>query len=166
MWWDDARTTQVKESRDEILEESLKAARDELTKSQSKDPAKWEWGKSHQLELVHGTLGTSGIGVIERLFNRGPYAVSGGGGIINATSWNPTEGYGVTAVPSMRMVIDLKDLDSSRWINFTGNSGHAYHSNYIDQFKLWQKGETLPWHFTAEKVRESADKTLKLVPRD
>lgn len=166
VWWDDARTTQVKESRDEILEESLKAARDELTKSQSKDPEKWEWGKSHELELVHGTLGTSGIGVIEGLFNRGPYPVSGGGGIINATSWNTAEGYGVKAVPSMRMVIDLKDLDSSRWINFTGNSGHAYHSNYIDQFKLWQKGDTLPWHFTAEKVRENADKTLKLVPRD
>lgn len=164
-WWDDAATPQVKESRDEIVEESLKAARDELTKSQSKDPSKWEWGKGHELKLVHSSLGTSGIAPIEALFNRGPYPVSGGSGIVNATSWNAVEGFEVQATPSMRMVVDMSDLDASRWIILTGNSGHAYHKNYKDQIDMWVEGETLVWHFSEEKVRENADKTLTLKPR-
>jgi penicillin amidase len=36
------------------------------------------------------------------------------------------EGYEVDAVPSMRMIVDLSDLDASRWVQLTGNSGHAF----------------------------------------
>ena len=31
-------------------------------------------------------------------------------------------------MPSMRMIVDLANLDASRWIQLTGNSGHAFHA--------------------------------------
>lgn len=165
-WWDDASTPQIIETRDEIVMASLREARDELTRRQSRHPRNWSWGELHQLELVHQTLGTSGIGVVEALFNRGPYAVSGGSGAVNANSWDAGDAFGVTAVPSMRMVVDLDDFDRSRWIQLTGNSGHAFHRNYRDQFEMWRDGETLPWAFSREAVDDSERDTLVLTPGD
>ena len=46
-------------------------------------------------------------------------------------------GYAVATGPTMRMLVDLGDLDQSRWVNQSGVSGHAYHRNYDDQTPLW-----------------------------
>ena len=46
-------------------------------------------------------------------------------------------GYTVTDGPTMRMLIDLGDLDASRWVNESGVSGHAFHRHYDDQTELW-----------------------------
>ncbi|AXT86903.1 penicillin acylase family protein [Aeromicrobium sp. A1-2] len=163
-WWDDITTPRRTETRDEVLVAAMRAARDELTKVQSRDPEDWSWGRLHRLDLVNPTLGDSGVELINKLFNRGPYEVGGGGGLVDATGWDATEGYGVTAVPSMRMVVDLANLDRSRWIQLTGNSGHAFHQNYIDQAGMWARGETLPWSFSADAIDEATEGTLILAP--
>ena len=62
------------------------------------------------------------------------------------------------------MIVDLHDLDASRWVNLTGASGHAFHPNYADQAPLWQAGETRAWPFTADAVRDAARDTLRLTP--
>lgn len=163
-WWDDTATPSQTESRDEALAQAMRDARDDMTRLQSRDPQKWSWGQFHTLTLENQTLGTSGIGAIEAIFNRGPYKTGGGNGIINANSWNAVEGYQVTAVPSMRMTVDLANLDKSRWIQLTGNSGHAYHDNYVDQTELWAEGKTLPWAFSASAVDKATKGTLTLRP--
>ena len=165
-WWDDIETDDVVETRDDILEASLKAARDELTKRQSPDADEWSWGQLHRLELRSSTLGESGIGVIEALFNRGPWAVGGGGAIPDATGWDATEGYDVVWAPSMRMVVPLDDLDGARWINLTGESGHAFHPHYTDQTELYVRGETLPWVFSQDAVEDATEDELTLTPDD
>lgn len=153
-WWDKIGTPQL-ESRDDILREALVEARSEITQKMAREPANWQWGKLHKLTLTNQTLGTSGIGVIERMFNRGPYELGGGTSLVDATSWDAAEGYAVTSTPSMRMVVDLADFDKSRWINLTGVSGHAFSSHYTDQTELWVRGETLPWAYTKGAVEES-----------
>ena len=163
-WWDDVTTPGIRETRDQVLADAMRDARDELTRIQSRNPSDWRWGKMHRLELVNPTLGDSGVGLVDRLFNRGPYKVAGGNGIVDATSWDAREGYAVTAVPSMRMVVDLDDLDRSRWIQLTGSSGHAFHEHYVDQQELWRMGKTLPWAFGEKAVDEATDDTLTLSP--
>lgn len=160
-WWNNRTTAQV-ETRDEILMQAMRDARNDLTSKISRDPDEWSWGRLHTLTLRNETLGTSGISVVERIFNRGPYPVSGGGGLVNATSWDAAQGYEATSVPSMRMVVDLADLDRSRWIQLTGNSGHAFEAHYLDQFELWQHGKTLPWLFSAERLKRDAEHKLTL----
>jgi penicillin amidase len=83
---------------------------------------------------------------------------------VDATAWDATEGYEVSAVPSMRMIVPLDDFDGSRWINLTGASGHAYNSHYTDQTDLWADGETLPWVFSRDAVEAATDQTLTLTP--
>ena len=124
-WWDDADTESVVEDRDQILTEAMHDARDELTRRMSVSPKKWTWGHLHRMDLENQSLGQDGLGVVRAIFNRGPFDVGGGTTSVDATGWNAVEGYDVTSAPSMRMVVDLDDLDRSRWVNLTGASGHV-----------------------------------------
>ncbi|PRX65526.1 penicillin amidase [Nonomuraea fuscirosea] len=163
-FWDDAGTEELTETRDDILRQAMASAYQELADRLGPEVKAWRWGDLHQLELVNGSLGMSGIAPVEALFNRGPLAVSGSKDAVNATGWNVQQGYAVTAVPSMRMVVDLSDLDKSRWINLTGASGHAFHDNYWDQAAVWAKGELLPMYSSPEAVKKAAAHTLRLTP--
>ena len=95
---------------------------------------------------------------------RPPVGVSGGSDIVNATGWDANEGYEVTAVPSMRMIVDLSALDASRWVQLTGNSGHAFSTNYDDQFDLWRTGANLPMRWDRRTIELEAEETLTLTP--
>lgn len=162
-WWDAADTPQVETAR-EIIAAALVDAAEELRARQGDNPARWRWGRMHTLTVEHQSFGTSGIGPIEWLFNHGPAPISGGSAIVNANGWNAGAGYRVTYVPSMRMIVDMADLDASRWIQLTGNSGHAFHPNYHDQFELWRTGETLPMRWQRESIEKAATDTLTLRP--
>ncbi|WP_394552567.1 penicillin acylase family protein [Agromyces sp. MMS24-JH15] len=161
-WWADPASGAV--GRDAVIAAALDAAWDEAGERMGTDPANWRWGRLHTLTLENQSFGKSGIDVIERLFNRGPYEVSGGSSIVNATGWDASLGYEVHWVPSMRMVVDLDDFDRSRWINLTGASGHAFDPHYDDQTPLWQRNETLAWPYTAEAVGDAARDGLVLRP--
>jgi penicillin amidase len=64
----------------------------------------------------------------------------------------------------MRMVVDLADLDASRWVNLTGASGHAFHGHYFDQAELWAEGRTTPMRWSRTRIEEEAEDHLTLVP--
>jgi len=162
-WWDDRSTPKV-ETRDDIVTAAMNDAADELTAKLGKDPGTWRWGRLHTLTLRNASFGTSGVGPVEWLFNYGPVAVSGGSSIVDATGWNPSAGYGVDAVPSMRMVVDLSNLDGSRWVQLTGESGHPFTDHYRDQFDLWRTGQLLPMRWSAAAVRAASTDTLVLQP--
>lgn len=152
-------------SRDGMLVWAAQEAYDRLAATQGDIPSRWNWGGLHAIELTSDTFGLSGIGPIEWLFNRGPYAVSGGASVVNATGWVlGSDGYATVTVPSMRMVVDLSDFDASRWNHLTGNSGHAFHPNYIDQTEDWVHVRQSPWPFTLEAVEKAATHTLRLTP--
>jgi len=162
-WWDD-RLVGGTQSRDQTLQASIEAAVAELSELQGEDPHRWNWGGLHTLELTNQTLGQSGIGPIESLFNRGPLQVAGGESIVNATGWTPKNGYQVDWVPSMRQVVDLSNFDNSTWVNLTGASGHAYSPNYDDQSEAWRIGEQFPWRYSRAAVTEAGVAELTLVP--
>ncbi|WP_030207145.1 penicillin acylase family protein [Streptomyces sp. NRRL S-87] len=165
-WWHTPATRLDKETttRDQLFARAMKDARWELTAKLGKDVSTWSWGRLHRLTLKNQTIGTEGPGFMQWLLNRGPWNLGGGEATVNATGWNAASGYGVTWVPSMRMVVNLKDLDKSRWINLTGASGHTYDSHYTDQTDLWAKGELLDWSFGKAAVDKATKDTLVLKP--
>ena len=151
----ETRPTRPTDNRDELLARAMKDARWELTAKLGKDIDTWSWGRLHQLMLKNQTLGTDGPGFMQWLLNRGPWNLGGGEAAVNATGWNAAGGYDVIWVPSMRMVVNLDDLDKSRWINLTGASGHAYSAHYTDQTDKWAKGELLKWPFSEKAVAKA-----------
>jgi penicillin amidase len=162
-WWDD-KTQPGTQTRDQTLQASMAAAVDEVTGLQGSDPSAWRWGSLHTLVLRNQTLGVSGIGPVEAIFNRGPVETAGGGSIVNATGWTPKDGYGVTWAPSMRQIVDMSNLDNSTWVNLTGASGHAYNAHYDDQNDSWRTGLQYPWAFSRGAVEAAAVDTLTLTP--
>ncbi|WP_434590824.1 penicillin acylase family protein [Streptomyces sp. A5-4] len=165
-WWQapSNRLDKATDTRDELLDRAMKDARWELTAKLGKDVDTWSWGRLHQLTLKNQTLGIEGPGVLRWMLNRGPWNLGGGEAAVNATGWNAAGGYEVLWVPSMRMVVNLKDLDKSRWINLTGASGHAYSAHYTDQTDKWAKGQLLDWAFTDDAVEKSTSDKLVLRP--
>ena len=166
-WWDDRRTPGVVESRDEILRKAMVQARLDLAKHLGKDPATWSWGQLHTLTEKHPVLGGDSVpSYIQALFNRGPVELAGGSAIVNATGWNVSSGnFQVNWAPSMRMVVNLADLDASTWVTQTGTSGHPYSAHYIDQLDRWAAGETYPWPFSRGAVDAAEEDSLVLSPR-
>ncbi|MFJ9559807.1 penicillin acylase family protein [Streptomyces fuscichromogenes] len=147
-----------------LFERAMIDARWELTAKLGKDIDTWSWGRLHRLFLKNQTLGTDGPSIVQYILNRGPWKLSGGEATVNATGWNAAGGYGVVWVPSMRMVVNLDDLDKSKWINLTGASGHAFSAHYTDQTGKWADGELLPWSFSDKAVDDSTSDTLVLKP--
>ena len=168
-WWTytDSRNAQV-QGLDNLLVKAMIDARNQLTALMGKDIGSWSWGRIHTLTLKEQTLGTDNSsifsGLVHKLLNRGPYQLDGGTAAVDATGWNASAGYQVDWAPSMRMVVDLSDLDASRWINLGGASGHAYDAHYDDQTKLWADGQLLTWPFSESAVKAAAVDTLTLKP--
>lgn len=162
VWWDDQNTTVV-ETRDDILERSLVDAWNEVSDLLG-NPSGWKWGALHTATFRNQTFGESGIKPIEMLFNRGPFQTPGGTDMVNATSWIVEDGYEVAALPSMRMVIDLSNLDASTGIHTTGQSGHPYNRHYDDMIERWLTGGTAPLYWEQSSVTAASEEHLVLNP--
>jgi penicillin amidase len=162
-WWDDRRTDRL-ERRDDILLAAMTGARAEITSLMSRDTDGWQWGHLHRVRLQNQTLGRSGIGPVEALFNRGHFPVAGGPGAVNAYAYNDLLGYQVTTAPTMRMLLDLGALDASRWINQSGVSGHAFSPHYDDQTELWAANRMLPFVSSRAGVQSATAERLELLP--
>jgi penicillin amidase len=164
LWWDNASTPNVVETRDDILLAAMTDARKEITSLVARDTDEWQWGRVHTVTLRNQTLGMSGIKPVEALFNRGPYPVGGGPAVVNAMAYDDRKGYAVTSGPAMRMLVDLGNLDQSRWVNQSGASGHAYSHNYVDQTELWVQNRTLPFVYSRSAVEARTAHRLELAP--
>ena len=163
-WWDDKETLAV-ETRDDMFRAAFLAAVDELEQLQGNNPERWNWGDLHTVTFRVGGLGESGNPLVEFLFNRGPFRTSGGPSIVNATGWDARSGhYQVRSLPSMRMIVDLSDLSRSMGMHTTGQSGHAYHPNYIDMAERWAAVEYHPMLWDRSQVEAGAEGILRMSP--
>jgi penicillin G amidase len=162
-WWDDSRSADVTETRDDILIRSFQEAFDQITTDRGADRAGWEWGKIHTAVFSSDPLGQSGIDPVENIVNRGPVRVSGGTGTVNATNWNTADGdFSVTSLSSKRTIYDLSDLSNSVNMHTTGQSGHPYSPHYADMIDSWRTIQYHPMLWTREQVEANAVSTLVL----
>lgn len=163
-WWDDKNTPDRIENRDEIFVRAFQKSVTEIEKRLGKDPAGWRWGDLHTVTFQNGSLGKTGISLIDGLFNRGPFPAAGGSAIINNTGWDAASGYEVVWLPSMRMIVDLSDLNNSLTVHTTGQSGHAYHPHYADMIDLWRQIQYYPMWWNEADIQQNAEAILRLTP--
>lgn len=163
-FWDDKTTEDVVETMPDIMKKSFSDGVAELEDIFGNDVATWNWGDMHASTFRNGTLGESGIFLIEDLFNRGPFPTGGGEAIVNATGWSVRDGYETNWLPSMRMIVDLSNLDNSQTVHTTGQSGHAYHPHYDDMSSLWANVEYYPMWWEQESIIKDSEAHLILAP--
>ena len=161
-WWDNVETEDVSESRDEIVVTAFSQAYDRTVEALGDNRDDWRWGALHTATFVSNPLGLSGIGLIEDTVNINNVETSGGTAIVNATSWSFSNGLEVSALPSLRMILDFADLDNSLSIHTTGQSGHPMSDHYNDMVEQWRMIEYNPMLFSGEDVESNASSTLIL----
>jgi penicillin amidase len=95
--------------------------------------ANWNkpWGEVNEVRIKH-PLGLGG-GVLGWIFNPKPARLSGSSKSIRVVS----RGFG----QSMRMVVDMADLDATRLVLPLGQSGHLGSKHRLDQYADWQQGD-------------------------
>lgn len=163
-FWDDSSTKDVVETENDILKKSFADAVKELDGRFGSDTTKWNWGDMHAATFRNQTLGESGVGLIEDLFNRGPFKVGGGEAIIDATGWSVVDGYETNWLPSMRMIVDLGNMNNSLTVHTTGESGHAYNPHYADMSPLWSRIQYYPMLWDQGSVEVQSEGHLRLLP--
>jgi penicillin G amidase len=165
LWWDDKDSEAMVETRDDMFVRAFEETVAQMQEEYGKDLAKWPaWGEIHGATFRNATLGESGIGPIEALFNRGPFATGGGSEIVNATGWTVGESFEVDWLPSLRMIVDMGDLRNSITVHTLGQSGHAYHPHYDDMAPLWATGQYYPMLWNEQAVISYAEEHLRLIP--
>jgi penicillin amidase len=165
-WWDDKSTTDKVETRDDIFAKAFgEALNCQLCVDKfGKDISTWKWGELHAATFRNQTLGKSGIGPIEALFNRGPFVTGGGKSLVNATGWIVGKSFEIDWLPSEREIVDLSNLNASIAIHTTGQSGHAFSPHYIDMAPMWANIEYAPMWWDQQSIINDAEGHLVLTP--
>lgn len=178
-WWDD-RTTPAAERAPEIVAAAFDRAAADLRAVEGQ-PRRWTWGLIHTVSFRDDAFGTSGIGPLEWLLNRGPYPAPGAAGALNnmytrfARAYpDPNDpsvrpvGFGrvfeVTNLPSMRLLVDLSRPDATRIVTTTGNGGVPFSRQHGNLIGAWLAGRTVPLPITGPAIEASVVAQLRLVP--
>jgi penicillin amidase len=135
------------------LQKSLDSALAEIERRLGADPAQWQWGKFHQLTLVH-PLG-------HREFDLPAVARPGDGNTVNATSGT---NFRQTNGASWRQILDVGDWDRSVMTNVPGESGDPASKHYSDLLQDWAAGKYHPMPFSRKAVESSAAERIILLP--
>jgi penicillin amidase len=129
-WWDDRRTTAVREDRDQLLAMALTGAYDTLV-VQFGDPASapWTWGRTTPARPMH-LLRLEGFSAPET-------PIDGGRGTLNPSVAAKRANFGA----SWRMVAELSGQPVIRAIYPGGQSGNPASPRYLDRFSQWATGQ-------------------------
>jgi penicillin amidase len=160
-WWDDVRTPQV-EGAGDIVKRAFVAAIAELQASHGNAPARWQWGDVHFANFDH--LIFAEVSPLNSIFNRSIPA-RGTNFTVNAAS-PAYDTLAMDAGASYRHIVDLGNLNDSRFIHTTGQSGQAFSAHYDDLIERWQSLQYLPMRFERSEIEAAAKDVLVLQPGD
>lgn len=122
---------------DALLVKSLIAGLAEGEKLQGSKVSRWDYGAYQAISINHPIF--SRLPLIGKYFSIGPVPMSGSATTIKQNSRR--------IAPSLRIVIDLSNLDGS-FANLTiGESGHPLSRHYKDQWTAYYTGGSFPMEF-------------------
>ena len=127
-WWDDRGTPGVRETRDDVLTASLRAALDSAERRHgAPGSAGWRWGRVQHANIYH-LLALPALSRLGLEVQGGPSTLS------------PVAGGGRMG-PSWRMVVELGP-ELRAWATYPGGqSGNPATSRYDDRLRRWLGGE-------------------------
>ncbi|MET0413961.1 MAG: penicillin acylase family protein [Polyangiaceae bacterium] len=139
--WCDDRRTPATETCSLVAGQALSAALTYLEKRFGADRSRWTWGEAHPAIAENRLLGAvPGIAGFANLS-----APRGGdGSSVNVASyWVDEDDSAFESVwgPGYRALYDLSNLDASRAVINTGESGHVLSPHYRDLHSLWARGK-------------------------
>ena len=165
VWWDNINTKDVVETKKDIVNASFSQAILSLKADFGEGMDKWTWGKVHSLEHEH-PIGQ--VKALQSFFNVGPFPVNGSREVINNMGFPYTETgfYKVSSGPSTRRIIDFSDIENSKSILPTGQSGNPFSPHYKDQAEMFIKGEFRKMMMDREEIEATSSNLLVFKPKE
>lgn len=160
--WDHHKT-KPREQRTPAIRKAFLLAVEQLRATQGDNPLYWRWGKLHTIHFKHLLGGVPGLSS----FNMPRHMGMGSLETVWKTHFDmghPKEPFRTVAGPVLRMLVDLSDMNKSRWVIDTGASGWPSSPHHKDQFAKWIKGQTVPMHFDWREIPSQASGTWLLQP--
>lgn len=144
---------------EKVAHRAFQLAVDEAIDRQGKKPAKWKWGKFHQVQFAH-PLGA--VKPLDLIFNAKAVAMGGSRVTVGVAGWNNETGE-VTHGGAWRTVIDLANPRKSLNVVGPGQSGHLLSQWYHDQVGEWTTGNYHETNMEQSVYREEGYH-LQLIP--
>ena len=161
-WCDDQATSSQESCRFAALN-ALDAALEELTTEYGSNLDGWQWGRAHG--AIHRHLPLGFTSPISALFNiRHDYGGSNFTLSRAGSSGSGEEPYATVSGAGYRAIYDLANLERSRFIAATGQSGHFLSEHYDDLTAVWKSNLYLPMELSLPKDIKRTAGTLYLVP--
>ncbi len=159
--WIDNVDTPDPETMENIIEQSLRQAVDQLEDTFGADMAGWTWGRLHTLTFAHTF---SKRKPLNHIFNLGPYPVPGNHLTINKKQYDYTKPFNVLVGASQRMIVDMSDPAAALHVLPTGQSGLLGSPHYKDQVGLYLNGRYHPVWINRADLERHSEGTLVLEP--
>lgn len=125
----------------DLLEITLQQALDEIEHKLGPQLESWRWGDLHHATFMHGVL--KHVPVV-RWFANLSIESDGGDHTVNRGTTpraRPGSSFKQLGGSSLRAIYDLDNLDNSRFITPTGQSGNLLSPHYRDFLERWRDGE-------------------------
>lgn len=148
-----------------LIQQALRLALDDLTRRYGSDIAAWRWGEAHAARSEHRPFAR--VGALARFFDvRVPtggdtYTVNVG----RHTIRNAEEPFINRHAASLRAIYDLANLDASRFMHSTGQSGLPFSAFYRNFAERWSRVEFIAIPMERTVVERDKLGTLLLRPR-
>ena len=155
-WFDNIKTKDVVESREDIALASIKSAVKAVNGQ--------TWGEMQKLTMRHPLSVVPLLsGLLDLEFK--PFARGGTPGTLNASFYfKDKKGFKSIVGPSWRFVIDFSDPDGATMVLPAGNSGNPMSAHFKDFLPLWRSGERWNVPISRDKVFPKAVSVLTLEP--
>ena len=163
-WLDDITTKDKIEDFEDMVLISLEDAYKNIVKAYGNHESNWKWGDAHSLTHKH-TL--SKVKILDYLFSLsvGPFRSGGSSLTPNAGGYSINNPFNQTSGASMRRVVDLLNMNNTKMILPTGQSGNVKSPHYKDQAPLYHKGKYRTTWFDEDYVKsEKKFRHLMLIP--
>ena len=148
----------------EVLSASLDAAMADLEQRYGQDMTKWRWGDAHVARAEHRPFGK--VDVLARYFDiRVPSP--GDTFTVNVGRHNfrdEKEPFANRHAASLRALYDLSNLENSRFIHSTGQSGNVLSPFYSNFVQRWVDVDYVPMKTRREEVMKNSQGVLTLSP--
>lgn len=122
----------------------------------------WQWGKLHQLRLLHPLTAVPGIG---KWWQPQTLPLAGSAYTVNQTAVSPQfPPELVEMIASCRMLLDVGGWDNSLAVLPGGQSAYVNSVHYQDGVEEWKNGRYHLMLFSRQRVEAAAKQTLWLQP--
>jgi penicillin G amidase len=138
-WFDDVRTRDRRETREEIVARSFSAAVAWIAERHGDDPGRWSWGALHTVTFAHAPLGQSGLRPLELIFNSATLPAPGDTFTVNEATPDVANPFATSFGVSQRLIVDLADFDRTLAVNSTGQSGLPFHRHRVERVRAWSR---------------------------